>query len=104
MRLTEFSLRNPLVIVALALALLCFGLYSYAAMGISALPNISFPSVVVATIDPGADPATIETQVTKPIEDAISVLPNIDQMFSQSQEGVSLVTVQFTTAADAALV
>ncbi|MBV9120013.1 MAG: efflux RND transporter permease subunit [Chloroflexi bacterium] len=101
---TKFSLRNPLVITAVMLALVVFGIYSYANMGIGVVPNISFPGVTIITTDAGADPATIETQITKPIEDAVSGLANIDQMTSTSNEGISAVTVQFTTAANSELV
>jgi len=103
-RLTLFSLRNPLLVGVLTLTLVCFGLYSYLAMGVGIFPNISFPGVTIITSVPGADPGTVETQVTKPIEDAIFALPNIQQMVSTSAEGVSLVQVQFTSAANATLI
>ncbi|MGH2461075.1 MAG: efflux RND transporter permease subunit, partial [Chloroflexota bacterium] len=101
---TKFSLRNPLVITAITLALAFFGVYSYLTMGVGIVPNVSFPGVIIITTDAGADPATIETQVTKPLEDAISALPNVDTMTSTSTEGVSNITVQFTTAANSELV
>jgi len=101
---TRFSLRNPLVVGAIVLLLALFGVYSYLTLGIAVVPNISFPSVTVITTDAGADPATMETQVTKPLEDAISALNNIDTMTSTSNEGISQITVQFTTAADSKLV
>ena len=104
MRLTLFSIRNPLLVGVLTLALICFGLYSYLTMGVGIFPNISFPGVTILTVVPGADPGTVETQVTKPIEDAMFALPNIDQMVSTSAEGVSLIQVQFTSAANATLI
>ena len=104
MGFTRFALRNPLVVGAITLLLALFGLYSYFNMGIGVVPNISFPGVTIVTTDAGADPATMETQVTKPIEDAVSTLANIDQIVSTSNEGISSVTVQFTTAADSKLV
>jgi HAE1 family hydrophobic/amphiphilic exporter-1 len=103
-RITEFSLRNPLVITALALAIAFYGLYTYFTLGVSLFPSVSFPEVAITTVDAGADPATIETQVTKPIEDAVAGLPNIDTISSVSAEGVSTVDVQFTTAANPDLV
>ncbi len=104
MKLTQFSLRNPLVVTAVAIVLACFGLYSYRSMGIGVVPNISFPGVTIVTTDAGADPQTIESQITKPIEDAVSSLPNIDQIQSFSNEGISVISVQFTTAANSELV
>lgn len=103
MRITEFSLRNPLIVTAIAIVLLCFGLYGYTSMGVGIVPKVTFPGVTIITTDSGADPATIETQVTKPIEDAVATLPNVDRITSTSSEGVSSVTVQFTTAANATL-
>src|SRR5579862_3348731 len=104
MKITQFSIRNPLVVAALTLALVCYGVATYFSLGVSLFPDVSFPDVIVTTVDAGADPATIETQVTKPIEDAVATLPNIDTMTSTSSEGVSQVNIQFTTAANANLV
>src|SRR6266567_4485359 len=101
---TKFSVRNPLVVGALTVLLAVFGIYAYRGMGIGVVPNISFPGVTIFTTDAGADPATIETQITKPIEDAMAKLPNIDQILSFSNEGISSVTVQFTTAANSQLI
>ncbi len=100
MKITEFSLRNPLVVAALTLAIALFGLSAYLSMGISLVPNLTEAVVTIVTTDAGADPATIETQVTKPIEDAVATLPNIDTLASTSGEGVSSVVVQFATTAD----
>jgi hydrophobic/amphiphilic exporter-1 (mainly G- bacteria), HAE1 family len=102
-QITEFSLRNPLVVGALTVAVIAFGLSSYLSMGVGIVPNVSFPLVLVTTTDAGADPATVETQITKPIEDAVAGLPNIDTITSTSSDGISSVQVQFTTAANNAL-
>ncbi len=106
MNVTQFSIRNPLVVGGLAVALCLFGLFSYFRMGIAITPNVNFPSVVVTTVYPGADPETVETNVTKPIEDAIATLPNIDAngLTSVSASGVSTVSVQFSEAANADLI
>ncbi|MDQ6671363.1 MAG: efflux RND transporter permease subunit [Chloroflexota bacterium] len=104
MKLTEFSIRNPLVIAALTLALVCFGAYAYLTLGVSVVPNVSFPQVVVTTGVPGSNPDTVETQVTKPIEDAVSTLQNVDTITSNSTQGLSQVTIQFSTAANQSLV
>jgi len=103
---TEFSLRNPLVVASVALALCLFGAFAYLTLGVAVTPNINFPSVVVSTTYPGADPASVEANVTKPIEDAIAALPNIDSngLTSISSYSVSTVVVQFTTTANPDLI
>src|SRR3984893_11928159 len=104
MNFTEFSIRNPLVIAATTLALVCFGAYSYLTLGVSIVPNVSFPQVIVTTVVPGANPDSVETQVSIPIEDAVSTLQNIDTVTSSSTQGLSQVSIQFTTAANTDLV
>ena len=104
MNITQFSIRNALVVAALGVALALFGIYSYLTLGVAVVPSVSFPEVTVTTTQAGANPDSVETQITKPIEDAISTLRNIDTLSSTSTQGVSSVTVAFTTAANADLV
>jgi hydrophobic/amphiphilic exporter-1 (mainly G- bacteria), HAE1 family len=102
MGITEFSLRNPLVVSGVAVGLCLFGLFAYFTLGVAVTPNVNVPAVVVTTTYPGADPETVETGVTRPIEDAIAVLPNIEPngLTSTSTFNLSIVSVQFTTAAN----
>ncbi len=106
MKITEFALRNPLLVFAVTVAVAIFGIFAYRSLGVAIAPNINFPQVIVTTVYPGADPETVETNVTQPIEDAIAALPNIDTngLTSISSQGVSTVIVQFTTAANPDLV
>src|SRR5215216_4570551 len=101
--ITEFSLRNPLVVWGITVGLCLFGAFAYFTLGVAVTPNVNIAAVVVTTAYPGADPETVETNVTKPIEDAIAVLPNIDTngLTSTSTFNVSIVTVQFSSAANA---
>jgi hydrophobic/amphiphilic exporter-1 (mainly G- bacteria), HAE1 family len=96
MKVTEFSLRNPLFAGLIATVLATFGIYAYLTLSISIVPNITQPAAIVTTTDPGADPATVETQVTRPIEDALASLQNIKSLTSTSSQGLSVVTVNFT--------
>src|SRR5215831_6728990 len=96
LKLTEFSLRNPLFAGLIATVLAIFGTYAYLTLSISIVPNITQPAAIVTTSDPGADPATVETQVTRPIEDALASLQNIKSLTSTSSQGLSVVTVDFT--------
>ena len=106
MSVTNFSLRNPLVVSAVAVVLCIFGLFAYFSLGVAIAPKVNYPAVVVTTIYAGADPETVEANVSRPIEEAIAALPNIDTngLTSNSMSGVSIVSVQFTSAANADLV
>src|SRR3954462_11448435 len=78
MSVTNFSLRNPLVVSAVAVVLCIFGLFAYFSLGVAIAPKVNYPAVVVTTIYAGADPETVEANVSRPIEEAIAALPNID--------------------------
>jgi len=103
-KLTEFSLRNPLYVGLIAICLAIVGVYAYLTLSISIVPNITQASAIVSTTDPGADPATIETQITRPIEDAIATVQNVKTLTSSSSQGLSVVTVGFATNVNADLV
>ena len=63
-------------------------------------PDVSFPIVAITTTYPGAGPAEIEEQVSKPIEDAISTINGVDVVRSFSRDSVSVVIVQFALDAN----
>src|SRR5664280_751216 len=101
MTITELAIKRPTIIVVIFSALMVLGLYSFTKLNYELLPKISPPVITIATIYPGASPNEVETSVTKPIEDAISTLDQIDAVTSTSSEGISFVTVTFAQAADA---
>jgi hydrophobic/amphiphilic exporter-1 (mainly G- bacteria), HAE1 family len=100
MTITELAIKRPTIIVVIFSALMVLGLYSLSKLNYELLPKITPPVITIATIYPGASPNEIETSVTKPIEDAISTLDQIDAITSTSAEGISFVTVTFAQAAD----
>ena len=55
----------------IAIALCLFGLFAYFSLGVAIAPNVNIPQAVVTTTYAGADPATVEANVTRPIEDAV---------------------------------
>jgi len=93
--LTRISVNNPVFATMMMAALLVVGLFAYRGLGVDQFPNIDFPVVVVTTTYPGASPETVETEVTRRIEDAVNAISGIDNLTSRSLEGRSLVTVQF---------
>ncbi|MCL6527767.1 MAG: efflux RND transporter permease subunit [Thermaceae bacterium] len=93
--LVKFFVERFVFSTAAFLALVLFGLIAGSRLGVDLLPKFEIPVVAVSTIYAGAGPEEIESQVSRPIEDALSTLPNVDQIASQSSEGFSLVIVQF---------
>lgn len=100
MTITELAIKRPTLIVVIFAALTVLGIYSYTQLDYELLPKITPPVITIATVYPGASPNEVETSVTKPIEDAISTLDEIDNVNSTSSEGISFVMIQFKQAAD----
>src|SRR5438094_1201419 len=99
MWLTNVAIRRPLFMLMVICALLVIGLVSWTKLGVDLLPALDFPIVVVSTSYPGASPDAVDTLVTKPVEDAVASINDIDYIQSSSVEGVSTVIIFFTDKA-----
>ncbi len=75
--------------------LVIFGLISFKQLPINLLPDISYPTLTVRTEYPGAAPSEIENLISKPIEDAVSVISNVVRVSSGSRPDVSEVVIEF---------
>ncbi|HUU64721.1 MAG TPA: efflux RND transporter permease subunit [Dehalococcoidales bacterium] len=95
MWLSDLSIKRPVFITMVILALVVLGGVSYAQMGVDLLPDISLPVVAVQTVYPGASPTEVEASVSMPIEESLGSLSGVDSVSSSSSEGMSLVIVQY---------
>src|SRR6266568_7170361 len=99
MSLTNLAIRRPLLMLMAIGALLVVGFVSWTKLGVDLLPALDFPIVVVTTVYPGASPDAVDTLVTKPVEDAVATINDIDYIQATSVEGVSSVIIFFTDRA-----
>ena len=95
MKLADVSIERPVFATMMIFALVVLGLFSYIKLNIDQFPDVDIPYVTATTVLPGAGPEQIETEVTKKIEDAVNTIAGVDHISSISQEGVSIVIVQF---------
>ncbi|MDI1434949.1 efflux RND transporter permease subunit [Polyangium sorediatum] len=100
MNLSAIAIKRPVFTVMVAMALLVLGVVGYQRLGTDLFPDVSFPVASVTIVYPGASPAEIETQISKPIEDAVVSLNGIDRVRSFSREGVSTTVVIFKLDVD----
>jgi HAE1 family hydrophobic/amphiphilic exporter-1 len=84
----------------LTVAVIVFGFVSLSRLKLNLLPELSYPSLTVRTDLPGAAPEEVENLVTKPIEEAVSVIKNVRQVRSVSRPGESDVTLEFSWGTD----
>ena len=95
MGITTLAVRRPVTaVMAISIAVL-LGMVSLSGIGLDLLPDISYPVVVVITRYPGAGPAEIESLVSKPLEETVSVVSGVNEITTQSSEGVSLLIAEF---------
>ena len=97
---TRVSIANPVMAVMVMLAFVVLGLFSYQRLKVDQFPEIDFPTVVVITEYPGAAPEVVESEVTKKIEETVNTIAGINQLYSRSYEGSSVVIVQFNLDID----
>ncbi|MFI5251650.1 MAG: efflux RND transporter permease subunit [Bacteroidota bacterium] len=100
MTLTELAIKRPSIIVVIFSVLGTLGIFSYIQLKYELLPKITPPVIVVSTVYPGASPNEIESDVSKPIEDALSTLDKISAIHTTSSEGISFVNVEFDQSAN----
>jgi multidrug efflux pump len=90
-----FILR-PVATTLLMAAILMVGIVAYRFLPISALPEVDYPTIQVQTFYPGASPEVMTSSVTSPLEVQFGQMPSLNQMFSTSSAGASMITLQFT--------
>jgi len=95
MNLSAIFIRRPVMTTLLMAALVIFGLFGYATLPVSELPNVDFPTIVVTANLPGADPTTMASAVATPLESQFSNIAGIDSMTSSSTQGSTTITIQF---------
>ncbi len=100
MWLTRLALRNPVLILMVALMVLVLGLVSLQRLPVDLFPEINMPVIRVATFYGGAGPADIERAVTQPMERAVASAPGVDRIESTSKQGFSVVSVWFAWGTD----
>lgn len=100
MKLVNTSVKRPVGVIMIVLAILALGVVSARNLVIDLFPEIDLPIAVVATTYEEAAPEDIENIISRPIESAISSVEGIDTIQSQSQTGNSLVLMMFKNGTD----
>jgi HAE1 family hydrophobic/amphiphilic exporter-1 len=81
-------------------ALVLLGLICLTKLPVDLLPKVSLPTVAVVTQWPNVAPEELETQITRPLEEALAQTPNLYQVQSDTVEGISTIRVQFQWGTD----
>jgi len=100
LNLPKLSVKRPVTILMIFIALIVIGVVSYQGLGLDLLPDLSFPVSAIMVSYPGVAPEEIENLITIPLEQAVSTIQRIDSISSYSREGSSLLVLSFQWGTD----
>ena len=99
-KIVEFSLRFRGVVIAVSCIVAAYGIYAAWHAKLDVFPEFAPPRIVVQTEAPGLSVEAVETLVTRPVEYALNGTPELEKIYSQSIQGLSVVTLVFADRAD----
>ena len=100
MKLSDLSIKRPVLAVVMSLLLIVLGTMSFLRLTLRELPAIDPPIVSVQVNYPGASAGVVETRITKPLEDALAGIEGINTIDSNSQNGSSRISIEFYASRD----
>jgi HAE1 family hydrophobic/amphiphilic exporter-1 len=95
MNISEFSIKRPVFTIMLTLVILVLGFIALSRLPIDLMPDITYPTLNISTSYPNTAPEEMEQMITRPIEEAMSSVPGVEEVFSTSSQGSSTVRVMF---------
>ncbi len=95
MNLPEFSIRKPVTIIVVMLVFVTIGIISMNKLPLELMPDISFPGLSVSIPYPSSSPEEVERIITRPMEDALATVNNLDSLSSTSSSSSSSIRLQF---------
>jgi multidrug efflux pump len=96
MKLSDVSIRRPVLASMLSVGLVVFGIIGYTRLPVRDYPDVDPPIISVTTVLPGADPQVVESAVTDVLEEELSTVAGLRTLTSSSAEEVSNITLEFT--------
>lgn len=100
MKMTETAIRRGITFFMIYLIAAGFGLFSLARLDIDLYPKLEFPMIALISQYTGVGPFDMETVVTRPIEEVVASVENIEKITSTSAQGLSLVLLEFDWGTD----
>ena len=100
MNLTKLTMRRPVSVFIILLALIVFGVQAMLGAPLELIPEMEMPIMIVMSSYPGAGPEEVEEMVTSVLESAVSTMSGVETIQSVSQEGMAMLALQFSYGTD----
>jgi HAE1 family hydrophobic/amphiphilic exporter-1 len=94
-RVIRFAVTHPVTVWMATIAAVVFGFVALGRLDVRLLPEIRYPSVTIQTEYPNTAPLDVENLVTRPLEEAVGVVPGLRRVHSVSQAGLSQIALEF---------
>ncbi|MFV9502982.1 MAG: efflux RND transporter permease subunit [Oscillochloridaceae bacterium umkhey_bin13] len=98
--ISDVSIRQPVFITMMMLAVVTFGILSFRTTPVNLLPDIDIPVMSVAIVYPGAGPESVADQVVRPIEDSVNTIAGLKALTSNASEGLAVIVLEFVSGTD----
>jgi len=95
MSIYKTAIDKPVTTILIFVAVIIIGVFSFLNLPIDYFPEIDPPYIMVMTTYPGANASEVETNVTKPMENALNSTDGLKEMTSTSKDNMSVVTLEF---------
>lgn len=93
--LAKFSVKKPMTVFVCVVIIIVLGIVSFTSMTPDLLPNMDFPYAMIMTTYVGQTPETVESTVTKPLEQSIATIDGVKEISSNSADNYSMLLVEF---------
>ena len=100
MKITEVAVHRPVATTMVFLIIIVVGIMGLRFLPVDLLPPIEYPELTIRTNYPNVGPEEIERLITDRVENAVAGVPNVEEIRSNSEEGSSRVTLEFTQGTD----
>lgn len=98
--ISRYSVKKPYTVFVAVVLVIVLGVVSFTKMTTDLLPSMNLPYAIVMTTYAGASPETVESMVTRPVEQSMATVSNIENVSSLSAENYSLVILEFAQTAN----
>lgn len=100
MKLYQLGVNRPVTTAMIFIAVMVFGIFSYIRLPVDLFPEIEAPVVTVITSWSGASAQEVERNLTEPLENTLSMVPNLNEIYSESLDNASVVVLEFDWGMD----
>ena len=100
MTLSDVSIKRPVLTLMMMLSLIVFGVLGYYELGVDQMPNMEFPNVTITAQLEGANPESMEEDVTEILEEHINTIAGLRSLRSTTFHGVSMIQAEFELERD----